>query len=291
MKIAIISLVSHLREFSTLGDIDMCLSHLVLSSQDYALFYKERSRKEHVFQILDNSAFELETKTGKGLNPVDVIRAAELVEPSELICTDVLFKPEETLKKTFEFIEYFYKYQSREAQNHPRHWSKDVKLMVVPQGETMEEWLWCYEAMLQIPNVHTIGLSKVSVPQCWVGNREEPGAIAKGRIMCVSEIIARGLTPDKYGKEIHLLGSDAWMGYEARVQAQHPWIRSMDSSAPVWYGMKNEDMDYTTGRFRKMITDKPDLENEDTFTETEIETHKEQIYRNIAIVQTCSKGK
>lgn len=280
MQVCIISPVSHLKNFSVLGDMEMSLAPL-LDHEEYVEYYKEQVKRGK-FVIFDNGAFELEEKLGRGLGHSEVLELAKKIRPHEIICTDHLFEKDKTLDSTNKFVSYV-----RVAGNYV---DGDVQLMAVPQGRTIDEWFQCYKAMLNMKEITTIGLSKVSVPQCFIGNREELGAITKGRILCTSEIVARGLEPDKYKKTVHLLGSDAWMGYEVRVQSQYKWIRSIDSSAPVHYGLNKKEMDVDTGRFNVMLTDKPDLENVKHDTAVHCRANEDKIYFNIAVVQKFAKG-
>jgi len=264
IKICVITPISHLETFSSLGEMDMVLSHLVLQDPTgpYVQYYKKQKEKGR-FILMDCSAFELEQQ-GKGLEPDPVLDACEIVGVSEVIATDCLFDGPATIESTKRFVE-----RMRE-----RGVLGKYQVMAVVQGKTQEEWWNCFEKLIRIPEVQTIGLSKLSVPVSFLGEKESSGCVARSRLLCTERIYndpqyggagAMPGTPLLWKKKFHLLGGDNWLPWEIKQQVKYPWIRSNDSSAAVWYG-RYRKIFFEDGKIRDIILDKPDLENKDADT-------------------------
>lgn len=283
IQICVITPTSHLKVYGALGEMDMSLSHLVLEDPtgSYARYYKEQ-RERGRFVILDNSAFELEQQ-GKGLDPDPVLDAAEITNPSEVIATDCLFDGPATIQSTKRFIS-----RMRERGVLGRY-----KVMGVVQGRSRDEWLTCLSVLMDMPEVNTIGLSKLSVPMSFLGEKESDGCVARSRIECTKTIDRcyndpfatwdSGEPKRLKEKDFHLLGGDNWTVWEMEQQVQYPWIRSNDSSCAVWYGRFRRTFN-DEGKIEHIITDKPDLENRDVGTEKQLSTTEVRaaIMENIA---------
>lgn len=291
IQICVICPVSHLGEFASLGELDMSLTHIVLKDKKYAKYYKEQ-REHGRWVILDNSAFEMQ-KAGKGMDPIPVLKAASITNPSEVIATDVLCNGPETIKCTEDFIK----------QMKKKRVLGKYKVMTVAQGKTVDEWMSCFETLLGMKEVDTIGLSKISVSESfghWIKGFKykdgklvkQNGYVAQSRILCTRAIEEHyGRELRKSGKEIHLLGGDNWTVWEMNQQKWHPWIRSNDSSVAVWYplyqamstGRKSLGVFNETGRIKELVTELPDLENHNPMTRILLNYYELQngIYQNI----------
>lgn len=280
MQFCVIAPVSHLH-LTTLGNgIHMALSHLVHQSDDYAKFYQRMvSKKEYV--ILDNSAFEME-KQGKGLDPEPVLKASKIIGAHEVIATDVLLNGQATVDSTRNFIKEYLKFFGEEIRlNKPR-----PKIMAVPQGNTVDEWIDCYVRLLHMQHVQVLGFSKISVPISFGGPnaRKVSGGVVQARIKLLDYLRDNKLLPSQLSQtgnapRIHLLGGDDYSGME--LDYMSTWyskdVRSNDSSAPIWYGAQGVKFDSFSGKASQFVIEKPDLENER-------QTTKENIDKNIAIV-------
>lgn len=289
IKVCVIASTSHLFVYPELGDMDMSLSHLILQDEAYAGYYREQSNKGR-YVLLDNSAFELEQQ-GKGLDPDPVLDAAEITNPSEVIATDVLFKGQETLESTREFIEAMKR----------RDLIGRYKVMGVAQGRTQDEWLECLEGLLNMPEINVIGLSKLSVPMSFLGEKESSGNVARARLECTRKIqkridtarvLNRAVLPfQRLGRDVqvHLLGADNWCVYEMRQQVKYPWIRSNDSSCAVWYGSYGDVYD-KEGKIENIRLDKPDLENSNEYVRDRIDKNDRLIKENIRLWKEACNG-
>jgi hypothetical protein len=124
--------------------------------------------------------------------------------------------------------------------------------MAVPQGSTRTEWLACYDAVTVMPGVHSIGISKLSVPRCW------GAGIATARLACVAELHQHGTPP----RPLHLLGGDGSLPAELRAHRQrcHAAVRGSDSSAAFWYARCGIPPDPTTTVMTHPAPPRPDLE-------------------------------
>lgn len=279
MKICVISPVSHLNQYAELGHMDMSLSHIICQhpTGEYASYYRERARRG-VWVLLDCSAFELEA-TGQGLGADPVLDAAACTLPSEVICTDILFEGNATVESARAFIA-----RAKQRGFIAANGDKQFRLMGVVQGRSTEEWFDCYQKLLCIEELDTIGFSKLSVPECWLGRHTGPAHVTQARLACVEECVTRGLQADKWGKYVHLLGGDNHWGYELAMQKKHKWIRSSDSSMPTWYGAHQIQLDPYTGKVADYIHEKPDLECAKSQTSQMMAEGAIFIYHNIATV-------
>jgi len=289
IKVCIISPASHLEQYSSLGDCEMVLSHLVLPDegfhhtdfvkQNYVKYYKEQTKKGR-WTILDNSAYEigkLEAKqaTGKGLGPDIVLRAAEIINPSIVIAQDVLCDRDQTYLATKDFIKYV---KSKGLLN-------KFKIMAVPQGKTSSEWLSSYEELMMLPEVDQVGFSKISVPLSFGDDQISNNCVSLARLKCTQ------MVEDTFGemcKQAHLLGGDNSLPWELSIQKKHNWIFSNDSSACVWYGAHGQRFN-KDGKIDNIITIKPDLENNNVDTVDLLNKYSETIIDNIKTLVDISK--
>ena len=170
----------------------MCLAHLVLKSEEYALFYRRMS-DEGKYVLVDNGACE-----GEKMSYDDLMRVYDIIRPTEIILPDVLFDKEETLERTYFFLDNY---------NLRRY-----KKMVVPQGQDLDQWKECCDEMLVIDEVNTIGIPK------WLG-----GAYIGSR-----PAICEKLT--NTDKEIHLLGCSEGPKVLLDCKRKNPNVRGCDSA-------------------------------------------------------------
>lgn len=290
MKLCVISPLSHLDLASFGSGIHMALTHIVHQDEQYVKAY-QRFKNKGEYVILDNSAFELEQQ-GKGLDPKPVLEASKLVGADEIIATDVLCHGPETIKSTRNFIKEFLSFYGEEIRL-----EKFVpKIMAVPQGQSIQEWIDCYTTLLLTEGVDVIGFSKIAIPTCFGGPnaRKVDGGVTQSRLKLYDYLDKHYLWPSQLGRactDIHLLGGDSWSGFEL-IQVCNKWpkaIRSNDTSAPVWYGANGIAFDPFTGKASKFLIEKPDLENRIQTTAEKIETNLSLIMKNIATLLKCTK--
>lgn len=291
MKVCIISPASHLESYSILGHAEMALTHLIVEDagfshskfvvDNYVKYFKARTQ-EGKWTILDNSAYEIgklesSKASGEGLGPELVLKAAEAINPSIVIAQDILCDREATLESTKNFIQFM----------KTKNLLGKYQIMGVAQGKTEDEWLQSYEDLYKIPEIDQIGFSKISVPLSFVGNQTESFAISTARLKATKKISELYATP----KPAHLLGGDNGLPSELSIQSQYDWIFSNDSSATVQYGCKNVKFDPSSGKADRLITEKPDLENNFVNTVDRLEFNRDTILHNIATLLKFVRGK
>lgn len=176
----------------------MCLAHLVLKSEEYALFYRRMS-EEGKYVLMDNGAAEKEK-----LSQEDLLRAYSLVKPTEIILPDVLFDKDQTLTRTSDFIRSNYKRL------------EPYKKMIVPQGKDEMEWQDCLWSMIY-ESFYYDDIDSIGIPK-WLGVKDKVARIS---------ICNRLLDIDK---EIHLLGCNEGPAVLGFCRAANPNVRGCDSA-------------------------------------------------------------
>lgn len=197
-------------DVADMGTGYFALAQFVLKHKDYAQFFKTRSERGY-FTILDNGLAE-----GTQVDTPQLLKAIELIKPSEVIAPDVLYDCEKTISSMYDFLDVV---------------PKEINVMGVPQGSTPEEYLDCYDSMLKQDRITTIGLSKFSVPKSFSC---ETGSLRVG----VNRQYLIKVLKD-YGalkKPLHLLGMRDPFEYTA--YKGNDFVRSTDSCLPVLAGLK-----------------------------------------------------
>lgn len=300
MQLCVITPLSHLDLASYGSGIHMALTHLVLKDDEYVRAYARFQNKDE-YVILDNSAFEMEQQ-GKGLDPLPVLKSAKKIGANEVIATDVLLDGDATVVSTRDFIKEYRQFFGEEI----RLGRPVPKIMAVPQGKTIEEWIDCYMRLIVMDGVDVLGFSKISVPTAFGGlnARNVDGGVTQSRLKLYNYLDDKQLWPyclRRLHIDIHLLGGDSWSGYELKnissynqsytEKSQRDLIRSNDTSAPVWYGAQGVSFDPFTGKAAKFISEKPDLENERQETSEKIDGNISIIMKNISVLHKCSNWK
>jgi len=209
----------------------MCLAHLALQHDGYADFYRNE-KQNGAFVLLDNGAAE------NAQPALDLlVRAIEKVQPTEVILPDVIYDSEQTLDRSYRAI-------------HKIKQHFDVKLMAVPQGSTVSEWVSCAQAMLTWP-ISSIGISKFMSYKL--------GPCIRSTLF---HLIERDL--EQHHVEVHLLGC----AYDPReigaLNFVSNWIRGTDSSIPYVYARQGENV-YTAVK-----SNVPRDQNEIDFTDSSV---------------------
>lgn len=173
----------------------MYLTHMV---ERYGI-YAETALNAPGYKILDNSLIEL----GGTVSIERLLGAAKHINADEIILPDVFQDGPGTIESVKHSLEELYKlYPNRE-------WP--YNLMAVAQGKDEEEWYWCYEQLLRMPDINVIGVPKVLA-------KMHP----QGRPHFVNELC------DLNAKPHHLLG--VWYSLTEMLEYDHPErIRSCDT--------------------------------------------------------------
>lgn len=131
-------------------DYHMALAHLIGKDAEYTKFYRQQSERG-AYVILDNSVIEDAQQTIE-----NICMCAEKILAKEIILPDVFRDCDRTLHSSLDGLEFV-------KDNYP-----NLRVMAVPQGSTIEEWLYCAEEMLSWP-IDVLGIPKVLVT---IGGRD-----------------------------------------------------------------------------------------------------------------------
>lgn len=209
--------IAAMEQFCSEDPYLMALAHLVLENDYYAEFMW-RQHKRGAFVTLDNSAYEF----SEGVNVETLWSAAKRIEADEMALPDVLLNAGETVAFTQDAMQ-------KLAKN-PNFDPSAVRLMIVPQGETIYAWGYCFETLVEYFRQYfgetgfTIGVAK---------NYElYPGGRAN--------LIQRFIVPLRVQypqMEVHLLGMGNELTDLSATALRFPWLRSTDSVKPMVYAM------------------------------------------------------
>lgn len=216
MKLATI-LPTHYLQLAKDDEMHMALAHLIGKDEEYTNFFKERA-SEGKYVILDNGVVE----TGKPVSIEELVAKAKMIGASELIIPDHFMNGEATMESAIENVPYVRKH------------APTLKIMVVPQGETIEEWLYFAKEIIQM-DIDTIGIPKVLTK---LGGRD-----ARLEVLADLGHSLRGLA-------IHLLGCwenplELKLIAKAVSTGQILPVRSCDSA--IAYAYARENMSITSG--------------------------------------------
>jgi len=122
--------------------IHLLLAHQVLNDYRYTSYFLEKKLRGD-YLILDNSAFEF----GEAIADTRLVEAIKLCNPNEVILPDRLYDSATTINRSLEFLE---KYKHL-----------NIRFMAVAQGNTLNEWVSCYEKFAYCADIYSIGLGAV----------------------------------------------------------------------------------------------------------------------------------
>jgi hypothetical protein len=195
-------------------DYLMCLGNLINKPgmERYTEFYRQKCA-DGAFVIMDNGLIENDPR------PLpELIEKAYQLGASEMVMTDVFRDKEATLKAIEEGMKQI-------GDDCP------IRLMFVPQGNTIDEWVMCAAYLIRhyIMYKITIGVPKVLVD---IGGRD-------GRATAISRLVE--VCPPARHCTFHLLG--CWQSpLEVTIidklqqcNDQFPHIRGVDSAIPFVY--------------------------------------------------------
>jgi len=177
--------------------MQLCLAPQVLKHPKYHVFPLS-------YVILDNGLWEL----GASIQWQSILDAAEMCWPDEIVLPDVFRERD----RTIDLVDKYALQHSR-----PRYNDGPVNYAAVVQGNTPDELIECYVALVQRPYVDCLHIPKV-VESIWPYG---------GRAGFLAFMEDQGELSDK---PHHLLG--IWATVE-EIRLARPWIRSVDTALPV----------------------------------------------------------
>ncbi len=192
----------------------MCLYQEAMASEAYAAFFRKMV-KLGKFVIMDNGAAE-----GQNPSPIQLLNAYQMVNPSEVILPDVVGNKNETLRQGKEAIEAF---------KRAGFFGKS-RIMAVPQGATLAEWIECLDEMLTWP-IDTIGVSKF-ITNLYKDERPKDSCIRNTAVKAINL---------RSSIDIHLLGCWENALELSKVETLNPGrVRSTDSAIAYVYSRNNK---------------------------------------------------
>lgn len=190
----------------------MCLANLIGTPgmEAYTEFYTEQGFNKNSYLIMDNGLIE-----GNPRPIEELIHKAQYLHADEFILPDVF----RDSKATLEAIQAAYELGKNSG----------IKMMAVPQGNTLNEWLSCAcEIIGNFREINVIGIPKVLVD---IAGRD-------GRLIAINLLAEQ--SPVLRHKEIHLLG--CWQTPlellfidKAQRKGIIPKVRGVDSAIPYVY--------------------------------------------------------
>lgn len=202
MKIASIVPIPYLRLIDG-KEYHLCLAHLALYSPEYKEFYRQQAAKGS-YVILDNGAAEGET-----VNSSKLVQLAREIGARELILPDYIGDAHRTLDESYKMLHYI------KARG-----DFGGKVMAVPQGLTLKEWIAVATEMMNWP-IDVIGIPK------FLTYAFGP----YGRLLAL-----RALPAPSISIEYHLLGCAYDPREVAAIEKLFPHlVRGVDSSLPYLY--------------------------------------------------------
>jgi len=208
----IITPTAHILNIASNSPMHLLLAHIALKDSTYVANYKRLKNDHGHYLIMDNSAFEL----GHSMDIIDLLAAADSVNADEIVAPEVFGNLGKTIEAVHNFIPYV---------------SKDLKIGAVTQGNSMREFLMCYETYELMSEIHVIHVPMLDPPDS--PYNQVPNKTL--RIM-LNRIHFLNLVSELPGKRkpVHLLGLTD--GAELMVQKRHKFIRSNDSSSAFIHG-------------------------------------------------------
>ena len=202
-------------------DYHMCLAHLIGKDEKYTEFYKQIGKDSSKYLIMDNGVVE-----GDQRPITEIVKKAIYVNANEIILPDVMLDKDATLEKSYDALQYI-------KDNFP------LKIMAVPQGKTIDEWLDCAITMIDW-DIDCLGIPKVLTK---LGGRD-----ARLEVLKMLGNKTRGL-------DIHLLGCwnssiELTMIASAELNREVRPIRGVDSVLAYVYsreGLLISDADRPAG--------------------------------------------
>lgn len=201
--------IAHIVPVSCLGETEgmqyhMCLAHLV-SNEKYASHFSKMVESGK-YVLMDNGVAE-----GNQLQPEQLIDAYCRIKPTEIVLPDTLYESGSTIQKTRNFI----------SKLDNRNLLGEFKLMAVPQGSTLDEWVACARIFVKDTRINSIGVSKflnICTRKKYI---RYTACDILARIICEYE---------RFDLEVHLLGCDEGPIVVNKIKSHYPFVRGCDSA-------------------------------------------------------------
>lgn len=228
MKLAFITPLNWIEQFGNQGDFHLVLSHLL--NRDIENEYEKKMKESGKNLVLDNGTFE----NGKPEGIDSLLNKALRIKAKVFFAPDYLYNAKLT-REAFENTKYIMKKQKALDK---------IKIGVVIQASTQEEWLEEYKYFCDQPEVGLIGLSILAIPRCFGSWNTKKHAkneeyslkieeITPSRLKCLESLKNMQIKH----KFCHLLGQGSNQSDLIYAKENCPWIISNDSSCCFQSGL------------------------------------------------------
>jgi hypothetical protein len=205
MQVALITPVPLLAEFASRSKYHLTLATEILDSLDYQNYYRY-ARKVGDYVMLDNCAYEL----GKSVSSLQLRECINLIDPNAMFLPDTRFNTKATLEQVKNYAPFFA--------------DGVLKLFAVPQGNSLQEVLFCYDELRKDPLIDGFGIYEEIGEVTGTGRRADFLRLleATGRV-------------DEH-RTYHCLGMEEDVE-QIKELAKFPWVMGVDSAKPIVYGI------------------------------------------------------
>ena len=207
------------------------MAHLLLEDQTYIQWVRNQ-KESGKYIILDNSAPYFD----KAIDNASLLKCIELIQPDEIVLPDVINNFKETVQRTLSFIDLI-----KEKQN--------LKLMAVPQGNSIEEYKKCYQLFSTHEKIDIIGIS-YTVDNLFV-DKEVPSKYITSREYLLNLLYDQKII--NHVKEHHLLGLGNSGNLELKKLSKFHFITRCDSNAAYIHAKCNVTIDLNIPYKKKKI--------------------------------------
>jgi hypothetical protein len=207
MKMAIIAPNDLLEDCALLSSYHLILAHEYIKNTKYKEFYNYRSFVGDNI-ILDNGAFE----NNESILLEKLVEITTNLAPTTVIMPDSRFNSKTTLERTALAVKAFK--------------NRGVRLMGVPQGNNKEDVLNCYNELLKIQEIDSIGIYEEIGDVTGLGTRADFCEYLEKHNLVEKNIY------------YHALGMEENLANAVKLN-KFRWLEGIDSAKPIVYGLNN----------------------------------------------------
>lgn len=198
------------------NDFEYALAPSVIDNEAYRNFYRSQSDKGRMVW-LDTGVFE----EGVPRSDEELIWCMDQINPTHIICPDILKDKDATIEGYKRFKDKL---------------DRDIKLVVVAQGETEKAFIECFEYFTNEDDVDTVCIPhNLHYYDRFLCNSSQKYVLA--RQMMVEMLYARHGSYQNYSKKVHLLGCSDPIELRRYAEYEYDFITSIDTSSPIIHGI------------------------------------------------------
>lgn len=242
MKFSHICPTPHLTDFATKKEFHLTLAHLVEQDQQYRDFYVDQKRRNpSIYNIMDNSGFEMFSREQGYYRSDQIIALAKAVGADCAVLTDY---PGESSAKTI----------AEAKLSAEKFKSAGLDTFFVPQSKIgdVEDLLDSFCWALRSPLIDYIGVSILAVPNaynCYTRNPLNRYLSRFAFLQALEQRVQYGLGKTinqlkaTYNKRLHMLGMTDGPNEISLIKMLDVEIDTWDSSAAIWAGLNDVGFD------------------------------------------------